>query len=117
MHYMQDGGYSSYDLCNRNIRVRNAVYDLISGKYCADRERFRNIYDDLTRYNDEFFVVKDFQSYIDSQDKVDSLYNNKYKWQQKCGINIAHSGVFSSDRTIQQYVTGIWGSELMYKNL
>ena len=117
MQYMQDGGYSSYDICNRSIRVRNAVYDLVSGKYCADRERFRNIYDDLLRYNDEFFVLKDFQSYVDSQDKVDLLYNSKYKWQEKCGINIAHSGVFSSDRTIQQYVTGIWGSELMYKNL
>ena len=40
-----------------------------------------------------------------------------YKWQEICGINIAHSGVFSSDRTIQRYATGIWGPELIYKNL
>ena len=34
-----------------------------------------------------------------------------------CGVNIAHSGIFSSDRTIEQYATGIWGSEIIYKNL
>ena len=68
-------------------------------------------------YNDEFFVLKDFNSYVAAQVKVDALYRDMYKWQEICGINIAHSGVFSSDRTIQQYATGIWGSELIYKNL
>lgn len=34
-----------------------------------------------------------------------------------CGINIAHSGIFSSDRTIKEYATGIWGSTVIYKNL
>ena len=36
---------------------------------------------------------------------------------KKCGINIAHSGIFSSDRTIKEYATGIWGSTVIYKNL
>ena len=30
---------------------------------------------------------------------------------------IAHSGIFSSDRTIKEYATGIWGSTVIYKNL
>lgn len=34
-----------------------------------------------------------------------------------CGVNIAHSGVFSSDRTIKEYATGIWGSGVLYRNL
>ena len=117
MDYMSNGGYSSLDICNKDQRIKNVVMDLISGKYCSDKERFKNIYDSLTLYNDEFFVIKDFNSYIKSQQKVNLLYKDKYKWQQICGINIAHSGIFSSDRTIQQYVTGIWGSELIYKNL
>lgn len=117
MNYMQEGGYSAIEICNKDNRVNNVVRDLISGRYCKDKERFRNIYESLISYNDEFFVIKDFKSYIKSQDKVNLLYNNIYKWQEMCGINIAHSGVFSSDRTIKQYVTGIWGSELIYKNL
>ena len=117
MEYMSNGGYSSLDICNNDQRIKNVVTDLINGKYCADKEKFRNIYGSLTLYNDEFFVIKDFHSYITSQEKANSMYKDKHKWQEICGINIAHSGVFSSDRTIQQYVTGIWGSELIYKNL
>lgn len=117
MNYMQQGGYSAIDICNKDARVNNVVRDLINGRYCKDKGRFKSIYENLISYNDEFFVLKDFKSYIKSQDKVNLLYNNMYKWQEMCGINIAHSGVFSSDRTIQQYVTGIWGSELIYKNL
>ena len=117
MAYMQDGGYSAMEICNRDSRVNRVVNDLINGRYSKDKDRFKGIYENLISYNDEFFVLKDFKSYIKSQDKVNLLYNNMYKWQEMCGINIAHSGVFSSDRTIKQYVTGIWGSELIYKNL
>ena len=117
MAYMQDGGYSAMEICSRDSRVNRVVNDLINGRYSKDKDRFKSIYENLILYNDEFFVLKDFKSYIKSQDKVNLLYNNMYKWQEMCGINIAHSGVFSSDRTIKQYVTGIWGSELIYKNL
>lgn len=117
MQYMAQGGYSAQEIYNRDSRIREVVEDLVSGKYHNDKERFRNIYENLITYNDEFFVLKDFKEYVKSQDKINLLYNNMYKWQEICGINIAHSGVFSSDRTIDQYVTGIWGAELMYKNL
>ena len=110
LNYYQNGQYSSFDIYRNNNRVK-AVVD-----HC-DRERFREIYNNLITYNDEFFVLKDFDSYIGAQDRVNELYKDINKWQQMCGINIAHSGIFSSDRTILQYATGIWGSELLYKNL
>ena len=62
-------------------------------------------------------LLKDFDAYLAAQDKVNKLYMNKEKWQRMCGVNIAHSGIFSSDRTIQEYATGIWGSTVIYKNL
>lgn len=117
LNYIQNGGYCSIDICNEDRRIQRVINDLINGTYNKDRERFKSIYENLITYNDEFYVLKDFNSYVDAQNKINSLYKNKYKWQEICGINIAHSGVFSSDRTIQQYVTGIWGSELIYKNL
>ena len=107
LNYYQNGQYSSFDIYRNNNRVKAVV----------DRERFREIYNNLITYNDEFFVLKDFDSYIGAQDRVNELYKDINKWQQMCGINIAHSGIFSSDRTILQYATGIWGSELLYKNL
>lgn len=117
LKYVQEGGYSSMEIINKDERLKEVVQDLINGKYCNDKERFKNIYDSLTVYNDEYFVIKDFKAYLKCQDKIDLLYSNPYKWQEICGVNIAHSGVFSSDRTIKQYATGIWGSELIYKNL
>lgn len=117
LNYYKNGGYSSFDIYKNNSRVKSVINDLINGKYHFDRERFREIYDSLIPYNDEFFVLKDFDSYIEAQQKVDNLYRDTNVWQKICGVNIAHSGIFSSDRTISQYVNGIWGSELVYKNL
>ncbi len=132
LSYIENGGYSSQDIYNKNESIKNVIDDLINGKYSKDREKFRSIYDHLTIFNDEFYVLKDFDSYVETNKKVDSIFKDMYKWQEICGINIAHSmykwqeicganiahsGVFSSDRTIQQYATGIWGPELIYKNL
>ncbi|WP_294354339.1 glycogen/starch/alpha-glucan phosphorylase [uncultured Clostridium sp.] len=117
LNYLENGGYCSIDICNADKRVSKVVTDLINGTYHVDIDRFKSIYENLITYNDEFFVLKDFESYVNAQGKINEMYKNMYKWQEICGINIAHSGVFSSDRTIQQYATGIWGSELIYKNL
>lgn len=117
LSYIENGGYYSQDIYNKNESVKNVIDDLINGKYSNDREKFRSIYDHLITFNDEFYVLKDFDSYVEANKKVDNIFKDMYKWQEICGINIAHSGVFSSDRTIQQYATGIWGPELIYKNL
>ena len=117
LNYYRNGGYKSIDIYNSDPRVKRVIDDLINGKYSSDKNRFRSIYENLITYNDEFFVLRDFDSYLKAQDKVDTLYRDTNKWQKMCGINIAHSGIFSSDRTIEQYATGIWGSEVIYKNL
>ena len=117
MNYHNNGGYSSWDICNNDIRIQRVTNDLINGKYCADKERFKIIYENLLTYNDEYFVLKVFDSYIAAQDYINNIYSDTKRWQKMCGINIAHSGIFSSDRTIKEYATGIWGSTVMYKNL
>ncbi|MBL4934120.1 glycogen/starch/alpha-glucan phosphorylase [Clostridium paridis] len=117
VNYYRNGGYSSWAVRNSDNRLINVTEQLVNGFYDQDRERFRIIYRDLLDYNDEFFVLKDFDSYMNAQEKVDELYRNKAKWQSMAAVNIAHSGIFSSDRTIQEYATGIWGSGFLYKNL
>ncbi len=117
LNYYQYGGYKSIDIYNSDVRVKRVIDDLVNGKYNTDKEKFRIIYENLITYNDEFFVLQDFDSYLKAQDKIDTLYRDTNKWQRMCGINIAHSGIFSSDRTIEEYATGIWGSEVIYKNL
>ena len=117
LNYYQNGGYKSIDIYNSDVRIKRVIDDLVNGKYHSDKEKFRSLYENLITYNDEFFVLQDFDSYLKAQDKIDTLYRDTNKWQRMCGVNIAHSGIFSSDRTIEEYATGIWGSEVIYKNL
>ncbi|UZQ49049.1 glycogen/starch/alpha-glucan phosphorylase [Clostridium kluyveri] len=117
LNYYKNGGYNSQQIISSDIRLKRVIDSLIDGTYSKDKNRFKSIYDNLVTYNDEFFVIKDFYSYLEAQKKVDELYKDKSKWQKMCAINMAHSGIFSSDRTIKEYATGIWGSKCLYKNL
>lgn len=72
LNYHKNGGYSSWDVCNKDPRLQRVTNDLINGKYYRDKDRFRTIYENLLTYNDEFFVLKDFSSYLDAQEKVNS---------------------------------------------
>ncbi|MPN64020.1 Glycogen phosphorylase [bioreactor metagenome] len=101
----------------KDIRLQKVMDSLINGTYSKEHNDFRPIYDALTTYNDEFFVLKDFNSYVEAQSRINSLYEDFGTWQRMSATNIAHSGIFSSDRTIEEYATGIWGSGYLYKNL
>ncbi|MBU3106191.1 glycogen/starch/alpha-glucan phosphorylase [Clostridium gasigenes] len=116
-NYYKNGGYNAWDIYNKDSRVKRVMNNLIDGTYSADKERFKLIYESLLNYNDEFFALRDFNDYIEAQDKVDKLYRDLDKWQEMCGVNIAKSGIFSSDRTINEYATGIWGANTIYRNL
>jgi len=52
--------------------------------------------------------MADFQSYIESQARVETLYRDPFKWARMCLLNIAASGKFSADRTIEEYARDIW---------
>ncbi|SHF11765.1 glycogen/starch/alpha-glucan phosphorylase [Clostridium fallax] len=108
LDYYSKGGYSSYDIYNNDIRINRILNDLVNGAYCNDKENFRAIYNHLLTYNDEFFDLRDFDSFVKAQDRVDKLYRDKSKWYSMSIINIAKSGIFSSDRTIYEYAKGIW---------
>ncbi len=53
-------------------------------------------------------VLEDYADYARAQQEVDKAYKNQSEWAKKAIINVAKSGKFSSDRTIQQYADEIW---------
>lgn len=53
-------------------------------------------------------VFADYQSYIETQDKVSQVFLKKHIWALKSLMNIANAGKFSSDRTIAEYAKDIW---------
>lgn len=108
LNYNKFGGYSALDLYNSNRNIKRVVDDLINGFIPNIEIEGRQIYDSLITYNDEYFVLRDIENYIEAQEKINKLYKNKDKWNQMTLINIANSGIFSSDRTIEEYAKDIW---------
>lgn len=108
-----NNNYNPWDIYNMNSDVRAVLNMLINGTLDEDTELFREIYDSLLNgYNgsraDEYFVLKDFESYAEAQKKADEAYRDKEKWAKMAILNTAHSGKFSSDRTIKEYADEIW---------
>ena len=58
--------------------------------------------------NDLWMTAADFRSYIDAQKRVEEAYRSPHKWAKMSIMNVAHSGKFSTDRTIAEYNRDIW---------
>ena len=108
LEYNKYGGYSSADIYSNNFYIKRVVDDLINGFIPNIVKEGREIYNSLITYNDEFFVLRDFENYIKAQKKVNNLYKDKNKWNEMSLMNIANSGIFSTDRTISEYARDIW---------
>ncbi len=102
-------GYNARGYFDGDERIRKVLNSLIDGTWSDNRDDFRVIYDEILMKNDEFFLLPDFDSYLKAQDEIERRYLNRNSWARMCLVNIAKSGYFSSDRTIEEYATEIWG--------
>ncbi len=113
INYENNGGYNPMEIFNNDQDIRKVLMQLINGTYAADTELFRPLYNSLlntqsTSKADTYFILKDFKSYAEAQKKVEEAYKNESGWAKSAILNVACSGKFTSDRTIQQYVDEIW---------
>ncbi len=106
--YYKNNNYNSKEIYHTNHTIKHTVDRLIDNSFFRNGETFKSLYDQLVRYNDQFFVLKDFEAYKDAQEKIDILYKDRYRWMEMSLVNIAKSGVFSSDNTIRRYADEIW---------
>ncbi len=104
LNFYANGSYSAWDEYNTNQQVRTVVTQLIDGTY-GD---FRSLYDYEVHANDEFFILKDFNAYADAHKEIMNRYQTRFGWLKSSAMNIANSGRFSSDRTIDEYAKEIW---------
>jgi glycogen phosphorylase len=106
---MKNSGYNPVRFYEGDEELRE-VLDMINNDYFNQEEKgiFQHLFNDLVTYGDNYLLLADYRSYIDTQDKVDELYRNKFEWTKKSILNTARSGKFSSDRTISQYAEQIW---------
>jgi starch phosphorylase len=82
----------------------------------GDRDRFRPIIDRL-RYHDPFLVCADFDSYAASMAAAAAAFRDARLWSRRALHNIVGASRFSSDATIREYATEIWGIEPVKTNL
>lgn len=114
IRYENQGGYNPMDIFNNNYEIRRVLMQLINGYYSPqDPELFRDIYNSLLNTQssdraDMYFILKDFPSYAEAQKRVDQAYRDESWWAKAAILNVANSGKFTSDRTIEEYVRDIW---------
>ena len=76
---------------------------------------FRDLYQTLLfgdyGHPDTYMVLRDFEDYTSTQERISKDYQNREKWLEMAIMNTASAGFFSSDRTIGEYNDKIWHLE------
>ena len=114
MAHERDRDYDPMTIFREDHELRGILMQLVNGRFTPhDPEHFKPLLDSLTNTNvtsraDTYFILKDFRSYAEAQERITALYRDRERWNRMALLNIAHSGKFSSDRTIREYVDDIW---------
>ncbi|TDM07317.1 glycogen/starch/alpha-glucan phosphorylase [Macrococcus lamae] len=105
--YQNNGGYRAREVYQTDERIKR-IMDELNDDTFTNGKSFNDLYYHLLKDNDPYFILRDFDTYVDAEKRAAALYNDKKKWNQMSLVNIAESGYFSSDRTIKDYNEDIW---------
>ena len=102
-------GYSSSKYYNESPKLRRIIEALIIG---FNGESFADIANYLLTDSpvaDPYMCMADFAAYSNTQHEISRLYSkDRFAWNQMSLRNIAASGYFSADRSINDYANNIW---------
>lgn len=106
-----ENNYNVWNFYNSDPELKAVIDSFTDGTWSDNLDDFKNISDELMFKNDEYLLCADFRSYHKANQELRQLYENRSLWAKICLTNIAQSGYFSSDRTIEEYVQDIWKLE------
>ena len=106
--YYEDSTYSSIKIYEENPTLQKILNAFINGTIPNIHSEGQEIFDSLIKYNDEFFVLRDFDSYVTVQEAINRAYQDQERWQKISLTNIANAGIFSADYTVKRYAEEIW---------
>ena len=105
------GWYDPHWHYEHEPETRDALKLIASGHFSGgDQNLFRPIWDTLLTHGDNYMHLADLGDYLRAQKQVSELYAHPGEWDRKAILNVAHSGRFSSDRTIAEYAADIWNA-------
>jgi starch phosphorylase len=111
IHEIQAVGYHPFAYYEQNSALRENLNLIASGHFSrGDGSLFQPLIDSLV-HHDDYFVLADFQSYIDCQREVSRAWVDQDHWTRMSILNAVRMGNFSSDRTIRDYARDIWRAE------
>jgi starch phosphorylase len=105
------GWYSPWWHYHNEPETRAAL-DLIFSDHFSRNEPgvFEPLRATLLGAGDHYMHLADLRSYLDADESLTGLYARADDWSRKAILNVANSGKFSSDRTIAEYASAIWGA-------
>ena len=107
------GNYYAKNFYDANSDLRRALDTMVNGTVETDNG-IREVYNKLINWgpsSDQYYVLKDYASYIDAKLRANAEYADRLAFGRKCLMNVASAAKFSSDRTIRQYASEIWHIE------
>lgn len=113
---LKSRNYHPHDLLKNHPKIERAVNSLMDGTFSEKEDEsasFASLFNLLINGEygnipDRYFALADLVAFIETQKKVEALYQVPYKWAEFCLHNIAGMGPFSVDRTIHEYAQKIW---------
>uniref|UniRef100_A0A672NDS3 Alpha-1,4 glucan phosphorylase n=1 Tax=Sinocyclocheilus grahami TaxID=75366 RepID=A0A672NDS3_SINGR len=108
---MDKEGYDALEYYESLPELKQAINQIKSGYFSPKQPEMFNDIINMLFHHDRFKVFADYESYVECQERVSALYKDQREWTRVVIKNIAASGKFSSDRTIKEYATEIWGVE------
>ena len=100
-------------ICRENDDIAAIMDSLADGTFShGDRHLFQPLVDSLMSPHDQYLLLRDLESYLESQDRVNETFLNPELWTKMAILNVARMGKFSTDRTIRQYANEIWGIDV-----
>ena len=104
-----NNSHHPWDFYNNDSRIKRVIGSLVDGTWTEDEDKdlFRDIFQNIM-FKDYYLLLADFASYVAIQEKIGEDFNDRIKWAKKSLLNIARSGYFSIDRTVDDYAKDIW---------
>lgn len=106
--------YDPKQLYEQNPRIKKVLDTLVDGTFDDDgtgmfEELYKSILEGASWHKpDHYYLLLDFLPYCETKLRANRDYYDQYEFRRKCFINTANAGVFSSDRTIQNYADEVW---------
>ncbi|MGA9383292.1 MAG: glycogen/starch/alpha-glucan phosphorylase [Phormidium sp.] len=101
-------GYKPWQYYQKDPELKLAIDRIASGFFShGDPNLFKPLVDHLLG-NDQYMLMADYRSYIDTQDQVSQAYRDVDHWNRMSILNVARMGKFSSDRSIRDYCEDFW---------